>query len=137
MEQKRYFPLSASLNYSYRTSLINKMGIGLDLVYDSSLEDFAYLNYEYQGSPPLNFRYGISLHNEFLFGRTGLFTSYGFYPKILEYYTRQRYYKVGAKIYFNNLVGVVLLRAIPLFRADVIEFGIGYKISKPKRNSKE
>lgn len=137
MEQKRYFPVNASVNYSYRTSVINKMGIGLDFLYDSSLEDFAFLNYEYQGSPPLNFRYGISLHNEFLLGRTGFFTSYGFYPKILKYYTRQRYYKVGAKFYFNKIIGVVLLRAIPLFRADVIEFGIGYRISKPKRNSKQ
>ena len=135
MEQKRYFPLNASVNYSYRTSVINKMGVGLDFIYDPSLEDYAYLNYEYQGSPPLNFRYGISLHNEFLFGRTGFFTSYGFYPKILEYYTRQRYYKVGAKLYFKHIIGVVLLRAIPLFRADVIEFGIGYRISGPKRNS--
>jgi hypothetical protein len=135
MEQKRYVPVNASLNYSFKTSIINKMGVGLDFIYDPSLEDFANLNYEYQGSPQLNFRYGISLHNEFLFGRTGLFTSYGFYPKILEYYTRQRYYKVGAKFYFNNLIGVVLLRAIPLFRADVIEFGIGYSISKPKRSA--
>ena len=137
IEQKRYVPVNASINYSYHTSIINKMGIGLDFVYDTSLEDFAYLNYDYQGSPSLNFRYGISLHNEFIFGRTGFFSSYGFYPRILKFYPRQRYYKVGAKFYFNNIIGVVLLRAIPLFRADVVEFGIGYRISKPKRNSKQ
>jgi len=123
-----YIPFNAGLNYSYRTSIINKMGIGADFIYDPSLEDFATLKYNYQGEPPLNFRYGISLHNEFIFGKTGLFTSYGFYPNISEFYTRQRYYKVGFKFYHNNIIGLVLLRAIPLFRADLLELGIGYRI---------
>jgi hypothetical protein len=125
----KYMPVNTALNYSYRTSIVNKMGFDVDFIYDPSLEDYATINYNYQGEPPLNFRYGISLHNEFIFGNTGLFTSYGFYPKISEYYTRQRYYKVGFKFYFKNVIGVVLLRAIPLFRADLLELGIGYRIS--------
>lgn len=129
MENKNYFPVNASLNYSYRTSAVNKMGIGLDFVYDPSIEDYAYLNYNYTGEPSLNFRYGISLHNEFILGRAGIFASYGLNLQMNEYYTRQRYYKAGVKVYFNNLIGVVLLRAIPLFRADLLEFGIGYRIA--------
>ena len=137
MEQKTYVPLNASINYTYRTSVINKMGIGLDFVYDPSLEDFASINYNYHGEPDLNFRYGISLHNEFIFGRTGLFTSYGLNLQMNEYYTRQRYYKVGFKFYFKNIIGVALLRAIPLFRADLVEIGIGYRISPKSKKHEE
>ncbi len=137
MNQKRYIPVNASLNYTYRTSVINKMGIGFDFVYDPSLENFASINYNYNGSPPLNFRYGVSLHNEFIFGRTGLFTSYGLNLKMNEYYTRQRYYKVGFKFYFKNIIGVALLRAIPLFRADLVEIGVGYRISPKSKKHKE
>ncbi len=134
-EQKKYTPVNASINYTYRTSVINKMGIGFDFVYDPSIEDFASLNYDYHGETPLNFRYGISLHNEFILGKTGIFTSYGLNLQMNEYYTRQRYYKAGVKFYFNNFIGVVLLRAIPLFRADLVEFGIGYRIMpKNKKN---
>lgn len=126
---KSYVSTNASINYSYRTTVINKMGIGLDFVYDPSLEDYAYLTYNsYHGEPSLNFRSGISLHNEFVFKRTGLFTSYGLNFKMNEFYARQRYYKVGLKFYFKNVVGVVLLRAIPLFRADLLELGVGYRI---------
>ncbi len=135
---KTYYSVNSSLNYSYRTTTINKMGIGLDFVYDSSNEDYAYLTYEgYEGEPPLNFRSGISLHNEFIFKNTGLFASYGFNFKMNEFYPRQRYYKVGLKLYFKNVIGVVILRAIPLFRADLLELGIGYRIpakSKKARN---
>ena len=134
MEQKKHIPVNASLNYTYRTSVMNKMGIGFDFVYDPSLEDFAYANYEYQGEPPLNFRYGVSLHNEFIFGKAGLFTSYGLNLRMNEFYTRQRYYKAGLKFYFDNFIGVILLRAMPLFRADLVEFGIGYRISPKSKN---
>ena len=135
LQGKSYIPVNASLNYTYRTTIINKMGVGLDFVYDPSLEDYAYFTYgSYPGEPSLNFRSGISLHNEFVFQRTGLFTSYGINFKMNDFYARQRYYKVGLKFYFKNVVGVVLLRAIPLFRADLLELGVGYRI--PVKNKK-
>lgn len=134
---KSYVPVNASLNYTYRTTVINKMGIGLDFVYDPSLEDYAYLTYgSYNGEPSLNFRSGISLHNEFVFKRSGLFTSYGLNFKMNDFYARQRYYKVGLKFYFKNVVGVVLLRAIPLFRADLLELGVGYRIPVKSKKAK-
>lgn len=135
---KNYVSANTSLNYTYRTTVINKMGIGFDFVYDPSLEDYAYLTYTgYQGEQPLNFRSGISLHNEFVFKRTGLFTSYGLNFKMNDFYARQRYYKVGLKFYYNNIVGIVFLRAIPLFRADLLELGIGYQIPVKNKKHKE
>lgn len=132
-----YYSVNSSLNYSFITSVINKMGIGLDFVYDSSNEDYAYLTYiNYLGEPSLNFRSGISLHNEFLFKRTGFFASYGFNFKTNEFYPEHRYYKVGLKFYFKNVIGVVLLRAIPLFRADLLELGVGYRIPVKSKKAK-
>jgi len=42
---------------------------------------------------------------------------------------------VGFKFYFKNVIGVALLRAIPLFRADLVELGIGYRISVKSKKS--
>lgn len=138
LADKRFVSVNASLNYTYRTTVINKMGLGLDFVHDPSLEDYAYLTYNnYQGEPSLNFRSGISLHNEFVFKHTGLFTSYGFNFTTNEFYARQRYYKVGLKFYYKDLIGVVLLRAIPLFRADLLELGIGYRIPVKSKKNRE
>ena len=137
LEQKKYFPVNFSLNYSYRLTMLNKIGLGMDFIYDSSLSEFAILKYNYPGEPPINFRYGLNIHNEFVFGNTGFYSCYGFFPRISEYYTSTRYYKVGLKFYFKNVVGVVLLRAVPLFRADLVELGIGYRITSKKRNINE
>jgi hypothetical protein len=128
VKEKNYYPLNVSLNYSYALTIINKIGIGLDFISDPSLTDYAKLCYNYEGNPSLNFRCGINLHNEFIFGKTGFYSCYGFYPGKSEYYISQRYYKVGLKYYLKNFFGVVFLRAVPLFRADVVELGIGYRI---------
>jgi hypothetical protein len=127
-EEKKYYPLNVSLNYSYAVTIINKIGIGVDFINDPSLTDYAKLCYNYEGRPSINFRYGINWHNEFIFGKTGFYSCYGFYPGKSEYYISQRYYKVGLKYYLKNFFGVVFLRAVPLFRADVVELGIGYRI---------
>lgn len=119
---------SFSLNYSRRISAINKIGAGIDFLNDPSLTPAAYLSYHYLGNPDLNFRYGINVHNEFMMGKTGLFTAYGLYLRKSEFYTSRDYYKVGFKHYFNHAIVVIMLRAIPLFRADVIEFGLGFRI---------
>lgn len=133
---KKYVGANASVCYSYRTSPINKMGVGLDFSYDPAAEDYAYLTYDsYRGDPPLNFRTGASFHNEFLFKRTGLFTSYGFNFKMNEFYPRRAYYKVGLKMYHKNLIGAVILRAIPRFRADLLELGFGYRIPVKRKKA--
>ncbi len=76
----------------------------------------------------MDFRYGINCHNEFIMWPTGLFMAYGFYFRKSEYYVSRGYYKAGFKFYFRDFFGIALIRAIPLFRADVVEFGIGYRI---------
>ena len=130
--EKRYTFSSVSINYSKQISSINKLGIGMDFLNDPSLTPFAYKEYHYTGGSDLNFRYGFNLHNEFLMGNTGFFTAYGFYLRDSEYYTRRGYYKVGFKFYWKNVIGVALIRAMPLFRADVVEVGIGYRVKSMK-----
>lgn len=132
---KEYVFSSVSVNYSKYISKINKIGIGIDFLNDPSLTPIAYENYYYLGKPDLNFRYGINIHNEFMFGKTGFITAYGRYLRRSTYYSTQWYYKAGFKYYYKNFIGIVLIRAVPLFRADVVEFGIGYKISKNEKKS--
>jgi hypothetical protein len=108
----------------------------MDFLNDPSLTSYAYQQYHYLGSPDLDFRYGLNLHNEFIMGNTGIFAAYGFYIRKSEYYTSRRYYKVGFKFYWKNVIGIVLVRAVPLFRADVVEFGIGYRFKKTRLESK-
>jgi hypothetical protein len=61
-------------------------------------------------------------------GKTGLFMAYGFYLKESEYYLSRRYYKGGFKFYFHNFFAAAIIRAVPLFRADVVELGFGYRL---------
>ena len=133
--EKRYIFSSVSINYSKQVSSINKLGIGMDFLNDPSLTPFAYKEYHYLGESDLNFRYGLNFHNEFLMGNTGFFTAYGFYIRDSEYYTRRGYYKVGFKFYWKNVIGVALIRAMPLFRADVVEVGIGYRLKSMKKGN--
>jgi hypothetical protein len=104
------------------------LGIGFDYLNDQSLTDHAIKQYSYSGDPTLNFRVGTNLHNEFMMGNVGLFTAYGFYFGDSRNYISRRYYKVGFKFYFRNIIGTALIRAVPLFHADVVEFGIGYRL---------
>ena len=130
---RKYVFSSISINYSKYITKINKLGIGFDFLNDPSLTPIAYEKYYYLGKPDLNFRYGINLHNEFMFGKTGFFVAYGKYLRESSYYSSPWYYKAGFKYYYRNFIGIVLIRAIPLFRADVVEFGLGYRISKNKK----
>jgi len=127
-QDKKYMFSSFSVNYSKQISVINKMGLGIDFLNDPSLTSLAYQEYHYLGESDLDFRYGINFHNEFMMGPTGLFMAYGFYFRESEYYVSRGYYKAGFKFYFRDFFGIALIRAIPLFRADVVEFGIGYRI---------
>lgn len=132
-QEQKYMFSSISLNFSKQFTPINKIGVGLDFFNDPSLTSQAYTNYHYLGESDLNFRYGFNIHNEFLMGKTSLFAAYGFYLRKSEFYTSRGYYKAGFKFYFGNILGVVLIRAIPLFRADVVEFGIGYRFLNKKK----
>jgi hypothetical protein len=126
---KSYIFRNLSFNYSKQLSVINKMGLGIDFSNDPSLTSFARYTYHYKGEEDLGFRWAINIHNEFIMGRTGLYGAYGIYLRNSEYYTSMRYYKAGFKFYFDNLYGVLLIRAIPLFRAEVVELGVGIRLT--------
>lgn len=126
---KRFGFATMSLNYSRQISMINKLGFGFDFVRDGAATQYARENYHYSGTEDLNFRCGPNLQTEFLFGRTNFFAAYGFYLGNTDYYTTRAYYKVGTKIYFNNFFAIALIRAIPLFRAEALLFGVGYRIN--------
>jgi len=118
-----------SLSFSRIVSKINKIGISFDLSNDPAQSFEAYNKFQlFPGISDFDIRFGLSLHHEFMMGNLGFLTTYGFYLQESEYYTSQRYFKAGFKYYIHDFFGAVLVRAIPLFRADIFEFGIGYRI---------
>ncbi|MEN8117343.1 MAG: acyloxyacyl hydrolase [Bacteroidota bacterium] len=125
---RKYGVFITSLNFSKQITTINKLGIGIDFVNDQSLTDKARYKYGYMGNSNINFRFGPNVQAEFLFGRLSFVGAYGFYFGDNTYYTRKRYYKAGFKYDFGKLIAIGILRAMPLFKASVVEFGIGYSI---------
>jgi hypothetical protein len=137
LNSEKYIFSVFSVNYSKQISVINKIGFGVDFSNDPSITPFAKEIYYYTGGENLNFRYGVNIHNEFIMGKTGLFAAYGIYLGNQDYYISQRYYKAGFKFYFDNMFGVVLIRAIPLFRAEVIELGLGFRLTGKKNKNQK
>ncbi len=127
---QKYLYSGVTVNFAVFLSQINKLGIGIDVHNDPSLMSYASGSDLYSRNPRFYFRYGINLNHEFIFGNTGFFAGYGYYLKDTGYNPSMRYYKVGFKYYYKKLIGMVLIRAVPLFRADVVEFGFGYKFTK-------
>ncbi|WP_167604692.1 acyloxyacyl hydrolase [Maribellus sediminis] len=132
---QRFTFFTLSLNYSRQISMINKLGVGMDFIRDGAATQYARQNFNYTGTDDLSYRFGPNLQTEFLFGRTNFFAAYGFYFGNTDYYSSRAYYKVGSKIYFNDFFAIVLIRAIPLFRAEALLFGVGYRISGKKQNA--
>ena len=123
-----------SLNYSRQLSTINKTGIGLDFIDDEAATQYATQNLEYTGTEDLSFRFGPNIQTEFIFGRTSIFGAYGFYFGNNDYYSKRAYYKVGSKVHFANFFGTVIIQAVPLFKAQALVFGVGYRFRRNSQN---
>jgi hypothetical protein len=124
----KFLFIEASLNYSKQLGKINKLGVGMDFINDESSTELARIKYGYTGEADINFRYGPNLQGEFLFGKSSFFGAYGFYFGNSEYYVSKAYYKVGFKYRFGKVLGLAILRAVPWFKADALEIGIGYTL---------
>lgn len=130
---KKYMYSGLTINFAVYLAQINKLGIGIDFHHDPSLVTYAPNKNTYPGDTGLKFRYGINLNHEFVFGKAGFFAGYGYYLRDTENNPSKRYFKTGFKYYYNKIIGMVLIRAIPLFRAEVVEFGLGYRFTKHKK----
>ena len=124
----KYVFHSATLNYSKQITTINKIGFGFDYANDGAATDYAIKTYNFHGRTNLNERFGLNIQAELLFGNFSFFTAYGFYFGDDAYYPSKKYYKVGFKQNFNRITSFIIIRAIPLFRADIFEFGVGYRL---------
>ncbi len=130
---KSYDFLSVSINYSKQISVLNKVGIGFEYLNDGSQTYVGRTKFNYLGESTLDKRYGINVHNEFFAGDFGFLLAYGIYLNDAQNYSSKAYYKVGFKYHFKNVYGIFIIRAVPIFRADVMEFGIGYRFKKYKK----
>lgn len=129
---KHFTFFGASLNYSKQLNPINKLGIGIDFINDEALHQYAIINYKYNGNSDLSFRFGPNIQGELLFGKLSFLGAYGFFFGDATNYVSRAYYKVGAKYYAKNIIGIAVIRAVPLFKAQVLEFGLGYRFHKQK-----
>uniref|UniRef100_UPI0032177EE9 acyloxyacyl hydrolase n=1 Tax=uncultured Draconibacterium sp. TaxID=1573823 RepID=UPI0032177EE9 len=129
---QRFLFCAASLNYSKQINPINKLGFGIDFINDEALNKYAISHLNYTGDADLSFRFGPNIQGEFMLGRGSFYGAYGFFFGDDTNYISRAYYKVGAKYYLKNIIGVATIRAVPLFKAQVLEFGIGYRFPRVK-----
>ncbi|WP_319499935.1 acyloxyacyl hydrolase [uncultured Draconibacterium sp.] len=129
---QRFVFIATSLNYSKQINPINKIGIGIDFIKDEALNQYAINNYNYDEDSDLSFRFGPNLQGEFLFGNLSFLGAYGFFFGDTTNYISRAYYKAGAKYYAKNIIGIAMIRAVPLFKAQVVEFGLGYRFPRIK-----
>ncbi len=115
---------AASLNHSTQINSIIKLGFGIDFIHDKSLTQHAILKYNYTGEKNLDFRFGPNIQGEFLFGNLGFNLAYGFFFGDVTNYVSRIYYKVGVKYYAGKVIAIANIRAVPLFKAQVLEVGI-------------
>ncbi|MCY1722439.1 acyloxyacyl hydrolase [Prolixibacteraceae bacterium Z1-6] len=132
-EYDQYFLfLAASLNYSKQITTINKLGFGIDFINDEALNKYAVTHLNFNEESDLSFRFGPNIQGEFMFGKLSFLGAYGFFFGDTTNYISRAYYKVGAKYYAKNIIGIAMIRAVPLFKAQVLEFGIGYRFPRIK-----
>jgi hypothetical protein len=130
---KTYLYSGLTVNFAFFLSQINKLGLGIDFHNDPSLLSYGPGKNFYPGDTGLSFRYGINLNHEFMLGNAGFFAGYGYYLRDTDNNPSKRYFKAGFKYYHKKIIGMVLIRAIPLFRAEVVEYGFGYRFTKYKK----
>nr|WP_319510794.1 acyloxyacyl hydrolase [uncultured Draconibacterium sp.] len=128
----RFVFFAASVNYSKQLSPISKIGVGFDFINDEALNKYAEINYKYDGESDLSFRYGPNLQGEVMFGNLSLLAAYGVFTGDETNYVSRAYYKVGGKYYAKNIIALAMIRAVPLFKAQVVEFGLGYRFQRIK-----
>ena len=126
----RYFVSSFNIDFYRRYGEIGKFGGGIDYIYDLSLmEDF-------NTPQPLNRFMFIGLHisHELLVSKISFITHIGTYAHKGMEAKGNFYFRVGMKYYATkNIYANITLKTANGFKADFIEFGMGYRIGLNKK----
>ncbi|MBE9466818.1 MAG: acyloxyacyl hydrolase [Bacteroidetes bacterium] len=126
---KTYPVSSASFNAYRYLNLKHKIGLGIDIFYDSSIDMFLKMN----NNGTLNdienkkndlYSTGIHLSHDLVFNKLSLTTQLGYY--LYSTIDRDFYSRLGFKYKFSEHFFANLTLKTHWGRADFIEFGLGY-----------
>ncbi len=126
-----YFCSTLMLNYYRRHHWVGKYGGGIDWLYDSSLKQ----DYPRENVSMTKFMFvGIHINYELMVSKISLLGQIGTYVYKGSDAKGIFYFRVGLKYYLTkNFYAGVALKTANGFKADYIEFGMGYKF-KLKKN---
>ncbi len=127
---KKWFASSLSLNIDRAFWRKRSLGAGIDIFYDNSIisrletEDSIFNNMLID-----NFRTGLHLSHDLIFGKTSITMQTGFY--IISKYKRDGniYSRFGIRYKLNNHWILNLSLKTHFAKADFIEWGFGYRFS--------
>ena len=124
-----YFVASIDLSTAYHYAYFGKLGLGVDLFYDQSLN-------EYKGTPqtslPFNeeIYWGTHILHEFMIQRFRVVTHFGITLSQREYKGKW-FARIGMRYNFaKNFYLRSVLKTPEGFKADFIEWGLGYSFYK-------
>jgi hypothetical protein len=114
-----------TLNFYRRYNWIGKYGGGLDIMYDSSLKE----DYSIDVTTSKLMFVGITVAHELYFSKFVLLTNIGTYLYKGTPAKGKFYFRIGGKFYFTeDFYGNITLKTANGFKADFLEFGLGYSL---------
>jgi len=126
---KKYPAYSMGVSTNFQPSLKRNFALSLDLFYSTS--NFASLDKKNINTTPVNIlRPGVSISQELIFGKTAFVFLLGHYLYALEDRDGKIYNRFGYRFNLNDKLYFNLTLKSHLFRAEFIEWGIGYRFLK-------
>ena len=124
-----YFVASIDLSTAYHYAYFGKLGLGVDLFYDQSLN-------EYKGPPQTSLSFNEEIYwgghilHEFMIQRFRVVTHFGITLSQREYKGKW-FARIGMRYNFaKNFYFRSVLKTPEGFKADFIEWGLGYSFYK-------
>ncbi len=124
-----YFVSSFVMDFYRRYHWVGKLGGGIDLIYDSSLKE----DYTEEVSASKFMFVGVHIGHELIISKVSLIGNIGTYIYKGTPAKGSFFFRVGLKYYATkNIYANLTLKTANGFRADFIEFGLGYRLSFEK-----
>jgi len=126
---EKFYPISLIMQADKKITIKRKIGAGIDIYYDKSLKDRIIAD-SISFKQIYNLRSGMHISHDLCFNNVSITMQAGMY-----FFTKAKddgliYSKIGLRAkFYKNFTALVLLKT-HFVKADVIEWGIGYRLSK-------
>ncbi len=122
-----YFVSTLSVNYAYKLNQKRKLGFGLDLFYDESLEPY-YIEAGIDYKKQYQFRPGYHLSQDLVFGKVSFLVESGWYFKTHYKDDNTFYHRLALKYQFTNNLFILYALKTHWVTADYMELALGFNI---------